>query len=54
MNIAIVGGIASGKSEVLKTLKSLGAFVISADEINRGLLIDNNYVEKIKLFFPKQ
>lgn len=53
MNIAIVGGIASGKSEVLKTLKSLGAFVISADEINRGLLIDNNYVEKIKLFFPE-
>lgn len=53
MNIAVVGGIASGKSEVLKTLKSLGAFVVSVDDINKSLLIDKGYIEKIKLYFPE-
>lgn len=38
MRIAIIGGIGSGKSEVMKIAKERGFFCISADEINAELL----------------
>ena len=38
MRIAITGGIAEGKSEILKYLQSRGANVISADQIAREIM----------------
>gem|GEM_PF-213458 len=38
MRIGITGGIASGKSLVATTLKSLGAFVVDADEVYHRLI----------------
>jgi dephospho-CoA kinase len=38
MRIAITGGIAEGKSEILKYLRSRGANVISADQIAREIM----------------
>lgn len=52
MRIAVTGGIGAGKSEVMKILKSLGASVILADEINRELLDDPGYIKKIGELFP--
>lgn len=40
MRIAVTGGIAEGKSTILTHLESLGASTISADEIARKLLSD--------------
>jgi dephospho-CoA kinase len=42
--IGIVGGIASGKSEVAKALEALGAVRIDADQIGHGLLRDDRAV----------
>lgn len=52
MKIAIIGGIGSGKSEVLKVAKQKGAFCASADEINALLLRTPEYVEKLAKAFP--
>ena len=52
MIIAIGGGIGSGKSGVISVLKKLGANVAVADEINRNLLIDSEYIEKLVKIFP--
>jgi dephospho-CoA kinase len=35
MLIAVTGGVGSGKTAVMEILKSFGANIISADEINR-------------------
>lgn len=52
MKIAIVGGIGSGKSEVLSVAKDLGFDTLSADEINAELLCDRIYIEKLREVFP--
>ena len=38
MKIAVIGGIGSGKSEVMKVAKEMGITCLSADEINDALL----------------
>lgn len=52
MRIAIIGGIGSGKSEVMKIAKERGFFCISADEINSELLKTPSYIQKFKRRFP--
>lgn len=52
MRIAIIGGIGSGKSEVMKIAKECGFHCLSADEINSQLLTTPDYVEKISQHFP--
>ncbi len=39
MRIGITGGIGSGKSEVVKHLRSLGKYVICADEVSRQVVM---------------
>ncbi len=51
MKIAIIGGIGSGKSQVLRVARDMGIVSISADEINAELLRDANYVKKIESAF---
>lgn len=50
--IGIIGGIGSGKSAVTEILRSLGATVIVADEINSELLNDSAYISEIAEVFP--
>lgn len=53
MKIAIVGGIGSGKSEVLAVAKNeMRLPCLSADEINAQLLQDRDYIGKIAQAFP--
>ncbi len=52
MNIAIIGGIGSGKSEVLKVAREMGIAALSADEINAELLKSPDYIAKISERFP--
>lgn len=52
MRIAIIGGIGSGKSEVLAVAKELGFATLSADKINSELLDTPSYIEKIRQNFP--
>ena len=52
MRIAVIGGIGSGKSEVMKTAKERGFFCLSADEINAELLKTPSYIQKIATLFP--
>ena len=52
MRVAICGGIGSGKSLVTKILRSLGAKVVVADEVNAELLSDPDYVVLIENTFP--
>jgi dephospho-CoA kinase len=52
MKIAVIGGIGSGKSEVLKVAREMGVECFSADEINEELLHDASYVNKLKEEFP--
>ncbi len=47
MIIAITGGIGSGKSTVLDILKTFGANVLSADEINHEIMKSPEYIKKI-------
>lgn len=52
MRIAVIGGIGSGKSEVMKIAKERGFFCLSADEINAELLKTPSYIQKIAKLFP--
>ncbi len=52
MRIAVIGGIGSGKSEVMKIAKERGFFCLSADEINAKLLQTPLYIQKIAAAFP--
>lgn len=52
MRIAIVGGIGSGKSEVLKTARQMGFACLSADEINSELLETPEYAVQVSEIFP--
>lgn len=52
MRICIIGGIGSGKSEVLKVAREMGVTCLSADEINAQLLCTPDYVGLIAKEFP--
>lgn len=52
MKIAIIGGIGSGKSEVLDVANSLRLHTLSADYINAELLGSPDYFYGIKDAFP--
>ena len=52
MRIAICGGIGSGKSAVSSILRSLGAKVLIADEINAELLASPDYIDALSHIFP--
>lgn len=52
MKIAITGGIGSGKSQVLKIVKSLGFVTVSADEISKNLTSTNDVLSGLKKIFP--
>lgn len=53
MKIAVIGGIGSGKSEVMKVAKEMGITCLSADEINDALLHEPVYISKIASLFPE-
>ena len=53
MKIAVIGGIGSGKSEVMKVAKEMGITCLSADEINDALLHEPVYISKIASRFPE-
>jgi dephospho-CoA kinase len=42
--IGLTGGIASGKSVVAEMFKSLGAYVIDADQVSRNIMVPNSAV----------
>jgi len=52
MKIAVVGGIGSGKSEVMKIVAQMGVATLSADEINSRLLSTPDYISKVARRFP--
>ncbi len=51
MKVAIVGGIGTGKSAVMKIFESLGARTVYADKVNRELFEENEYVDLISASF---
>lgn len=53
IKVAITGIIGSGKSEVAKIVGDLGGFVLSADKINREMLIDDTYLKVLEQHFPE-
>lgn len=52
MKIAVIGGIGSGKSEAMATIKEMGYKTLSADEINAEMLKDPEYQAKLEGLFP--
>ncbi len=52
MRIAVIGGIGSGKSEVLSIAEELNIATLSADKINADLLKSPEYVIKLAALFP--
>jgi len=50
--IAITGGIGTGKSTVLETIKKLGYPVYSCDETYRKLIKDKAFLTNLKAIFP--
>ena len=52
MRIAIIGGIGSGKSEVMKIAKERRFFCLSAEGINSALLKTPTYIQKIAAASP--
>ncbi len=50
--VAITGGIGSGKSTVLTYINELGGITASADDFNRDLLKDEEYLLGLKKLFP--
>ncbi len=50
--IAVTGGIGCGKSVVCNLLSRYGD-VLSCDEINREMLLDANYIRRLKERFPE-
>lgn len=50
--IAITGGIGSGKSTVSKLIEDMGYFVVSSDEIVKGLYKKRSFLKKVKAMFP--
>lgn len=52
LKVAIIGGIGSGKTELLKIADELGLVCESADEINARLLQSPEYIARIASEFP--
>lgn len=52
LKVAIIGGIGSGKSELLKIAADLGLVCESADSINARLLQSPEYIARIASEFP--
>ncbi|MEG1662576.1 MAG: dephospho-CoA kinase [Clostridia bacterium] len=52
MRIAVIGGVGSGKSEVLNVARAMDIVCLSADEINAEMLTDSSYIKKIAEAFP--
>ena len=50
--VAITGGIGSGKSLAATYVAEMGYPVFSCDEINKTLLLDAKYLEKLANLFP--
>jgi dephospho-CoA kinase len=50
--VGVIGGVASGKSEVTRTLESLGAFVIHADPIGHEVLREPEVIAELLTRFP--
>lgn len=50
--VAITGGIGSGKSAVLGFVKDMGFQTLSADDANRRLLCDPEYLSRLEELFP--
>ncbi len=53
MKIAVIGGIGSGKSQVMSAFAEAGFTVLSADKINSELWQDDSYVNTLKINFPE-
>ena len=53
MKIAVIGGIGSGKSEVMLAFEKAGYVTLSADKINAQLWSDESYLDTLKLNFPE-
>lgn len=51
MLIAVTGGVGSGKTAVMEILKSFGANILSADDINRDIMQREEYIKKIDKLF---
>ncbi len=52
MKIAVIGRIGSGKSEALSVARDMGIATLSADEINRELLLEKDYIALLAEEFP--
>lgn len=51
MRVAVIGGIGSGKSEVLRIAKEMGANTLGADEVNAQLLENDGYIREVESAF---
>ena len=51
--VGVFGGIASGKSVLIEHLRELGASVLSADEENRELWKEDEYLLSLAKLFPE-
>lgn len=51
-NIAITGGIGSGKSMAASLIEKMGYPVFSCDEIYKDVLHSTEYIQKIEEYFP--
>lgn len=54
MKVALAGGIASGKSAVLATLKDLGAAVIDSDLVAREISDNSDYIRAVGLILGEK
>ena len=52
MKVAVIGGIGTGKSEVLRVAREMGLACLSADEINADLLRNPEHIARIAARFP--
>ena len=53
IKIGITGGIGSGKSTVANIIAHKGYPVFSCDKINKNLLNEQTYIQKIRKIFPE-
>lgn len=54
MKVALAGGIASGKSAVLATLRDLGAAVIDSDLVAREISDNSDYIRAVGLILGEK
>lgn len=53
MKVAVIGGIGSGKSQVMLAFEKVGYTVLSADKINAELWEREDYIDTLKTNFPE-